>query len=69
MEYSNFPFQIKEQTDHSKHWVDFYHLGYINTDFRMEFCYTKGSFEIFARHNPLMVGLFTPVGWEFPTSL
>ena len=47
----------------------FYHYVYINTDLCLEIPNKEGGFEIYARHNPLVVGFFTPSGWEFPTSL
>ena len=64
-----FTTRLKENSDYSKPWVAYYHHGYINTDFFLKNLNIKGGFEIFARHNFLVVGFFTPGGWEFPTRL
>ena len=64
-----FPTRLKEKIYNSKPGLAFYHHGYIKTDFWMKNLYMEGDFEIFARHNPQVVGFFTPGGWEFPTSL
>ena len=65
---SSFPNRLKEKTDYPMPSVAFYHHGYINTDFCVENLKIRGGLEIFARHNPQVVGFFTPGGWEFPTS-
>ena len=50
--------------DYPKSWVVFYHHGYIST-ILLKNPNMRGGFELIARHNPQVVGIFTPGGWDF----
>ena len=60
-----FPTRLKENVYNSKPGVAFYHHDYIKTDFWLKNLHMEDGFEIFTRHNPQVVGFFTPGGWEF----